>query len=100
MVRHVVMWTLKEHALGKDKKANAQTMKMMLERLNGRVDGLNRLEVGCSILNADPACDVILISEHDDQGGLSAYRNHPEHRACVEFIRQIAASAKVVDFEL
>ena len=100
MVRHIVMWTLKENALGADKAANAQSMKAKLERLNGRIDGLKRLEVSCSVLVADPECDVVLVSEHEDRAGLNAYANHPEHQACVAFIKEVAATRRVVDYEI
>jgi len=100
MIKHIVMWTLKEAAEGVSAKDNAARIKNMLEALNGRIEGLNRLEVSCDIVAADPDCHVILQSEHDDVDGLDAYQKHPEHQACVLFLKKVAASRRAVDYQI
>ncbi|HPJ38988.1 MAG TPA: Dabb family protein, partial [Spirochaetota bacterium] len=46
MVKHIVLWKLKEQAHGKSKKENAETIKSMLENLNGKIPGMISIEVG------------------------------------------------------
>ena len=46
MVRHVVMWKLKDEAEGASKAENAVKMARMLEGLVGKIGGLLKLEVG------------------------------------------------------
>ena len=41
MVRHIVMWNLKEE----NKEQNALEIKQALEALNGQIEGLIKLEV-------------------------------------------------------
>ncbi|MBG0789811.1 MAG: Dabb family protein [Desulfovibrionaceae bacterium] len=98
MVRHIVMWTLKNEAEGASAAENAAEMKKRLEALNGRIDGLRNLEVGTEIVAADPECHVALCSEHDDENALDHYQAHPEHQACVAFVKKVAATRRVLDY--
>ncbi len=98
MIRHIVMWTLKEEAEGAAAAENAAVMKEKLEALNGRIQGLRHLEVSFDIVEAEPECHVVLCSEHDDEDALQFYQIHPEHQACVAFIKKIAATRKVLDY--
>ncbi|WP_285906427.1 Dabb family protein [Pseudodesulfovibrio pelocollis] len=100
MIRHIVMWTLKEEAEGNPAAANAAAMKKMLEGLAGRIEGLRHIEVSHTIVGADPECHVVLCSEHDDVDALNHYQGHPEHQACVAFVRKVAASRSAVDYEV
>ncbi|SNR77879.1 Stress responsive A/B Barrel Domain [Humidesulfovibrio mexicanus] len=99
MIKHIVMWTLKDEAAGADRAANARKMKEMLEALRGVVPSLAALEVGVEVFAASPACDVILYSEFASRADLDAYQVHPEHQKVVAFVKQVAASRSVVDYE-
>ena len=92
------MWTLKEEAEGKTAAENGARMKEILEALAGRIQGLRHIEVSVDIVEADPECHVVLCSEHDDEDALAQYQVHPEHQACVSFVKKVAASRKVVDY--
>ncbi len=81
MVRHIVMWTLKEEAEGASAEQNGAKMKAMLEALRGRIEGLRDLHVSVEIVDADPACHILLCSDHDDVDALNHYQGHPEHQA-------------------
>lgn len=100
MVRHIVMWTLKEEAEGKTATENAAKMKEILEALNGRIDGLQQLDVSFDIVDADPECHIVLCSDHDDAAALDHYQSHPEHQACVAFVKKVAASRKALDYQI
>jgi len=100
MVRHIVMWTLKEEVDGVSAKENAAKMKGMLEALKGRIEGLRDIAVSSDILGDDKCCDILLCSDHDDAAALDHYQGHPEHQACVAFIKGVVNSRKAVDFVL
>ncbi|QJB55040.1 Dabb family protein [Pseudodesulfovibrio sp. zrk46] len=100
MVRHIVWWTLKEEVDGVSAQENAEKMKEMLEALMGRIEGLQHIEVGYKILTDDPKVDVILCSEHDDAEALAHYATHPEHLACVEFVKTVVSSRQAIDYEI
>ncbi|WP_272700582.1 Dabb family protein [Desulfovibrio sp. Fe33] len=98
MVRHIVMWTLKDEAEGHSAAENGAKMKEILEALRGRIEGLRHIEVSVDIVAADPECHVILCSEHDDVDALNHYQGHPEHQACVAFVKKVASGRKAVDY--
>lgn len=100
MVRHIVMWTLKEEAEGAVAKDNAAKMKTMLEALKGQIEGLRHIEVSYDIIAADPECHIVLCSEHDDNDALNFYQNHPEHQACTPFVKKVTSGRKAVDYEV
>ncbi len=98
MVKHIVMWTLKDEAEGATAAENGAKMKEMLEALAGRIDGLKHIEVSVEVVAADPDCHVVLFSEHDDVAALDHYQTHPEHQACVGFVKKVASGRKAVDY--
>jgi len=100
MVKHIVMWTLKDSAAGADKAANARKMKEQLEALTGKIPFLQELSVGIDVFAATPPCDVILYSSFATRADLDAYQIHPEHLKVVEFVKQVVASRSVLDYEL
>lgn len=99
MVKHIVMWKLKEEAHGNDKATNAKLIKEKLENLNGKIDGLLKAEVGIDFLGGGNF-DVVLYSEVSSRKSLDAYQNHPLHQALLPFIREAVSDRKAVDYEL
>lgn len=100
MIKHIVMWTLKDEAAGAGKAENARKMKQSLEALSGLIPSLTKIEVGVDVFAAAPACDVILYSEFATRADLDAYQVHPEHQKVVTFVKEVAASRSVVDYEI
>ena len=87
MIKHVVMWQLKDAAEGNSKSENKKIMREKLEGLLGKIDALKSLEVGENFNPTDAAFDMALITTHESKEGLAAYAAHPEHQA-VEWNRQ------------
>jgi hypothetical protein len=98
MIRHIVLWKLAESAEGAVKQENALKMKVMLERLKGRIPEIKTIEVGINC-NRYETWDVALFSEFDNLADLMVYQNHPEHRMCVEFIKKIRIDRAAMDYE-
>ena len=99
MVKHIVMWKLKEEAHGNSKEKNAQLIKEKLEALNGKIEGLRHLEVGLDFLGGGNF-DVVLYSELEKKETLDVYQNHPLHQALLPFIREAVTDRKAVDYEI
>jgi hypothetical protein len=99
MVKHIVMWKLKDEAHGNDKATNARLIKERLESLSGKIDGLLKIEVGIDFLG-EGNFDVVLYSEVPDRKALDAYQNHPLHQAVLPFIREVIVDRKAVDYEV
>lgn len=98
MLKHVVMWKLKETAEGKTKAENAQFMKEHLEALWGVVPELKSVEVGINVKESDMAYDAVLIAEFENEAALAAYKIHPEHVKISSYCKKIRESRVAVDF--
>jgi hypothetical protein len=100
MIKHIVMFTLKDEALGKAKDENLAAMKAMLEELPAKIPGVVDLEVATTgIFESVPATDIILYTAFRTREDLHAYAIHPEHLKVVAFIKTVAAERRVVDYE-
>lgn len=100
MIKHVVMWKLKDNVAGNSRGENAREMKRRLEALAQAIPEIRRLEVGLNIKDSERAADVALYSEFDSPADLAAYIQHPAHQEVVTFVREIAAETRVVNYEV
>ncbi len=100
MIKHIVMWQLKEHAEGSDKAANAQKMKALLDACAGLVPGMGAFEVALAQPGLECTYDVVLYSEFDSVAALDAYQNHPQHVALKPFVAAVRASRQCMDYEV
>ncbi|SMO80976.1 Dabb family protein [Gracilimonas mengyeensis] len=100
MIKHVVMWKLKDISEGKTKEENAETMKKLLEDLPSKIDELQSAEVGINILDRDDdaVCDLVLTVQCETKEDLQAYAKHPDHQKVVQFAKKIVTERRVVDY--
>jgi len=98
LVKHIVIWKLKDSAVGNDKATNAQLVKEKLEALNGKIPGLLKVEVGIDFLRTDSSGDVVLYSELESKEALVAYQEHPLHKEVGIFIREVVSARTSADF--
>ncbi len=99
MVKHIVMWRLKDSANGLDRAGNARAIKERLEALAGRIPGVLRLEVGIDVSRTDASGDLVLYSEFESRAALDAYQEHPLHKAVMPFVLEARSERRVVDYE-
>jgi len=88
MVKHIVMWKLKDFAEGKSKDENIELIKSELENLANLIPQIKFLEVGKNIL-PDAQYDAVLYSEFASPEDLDIYQNHPEHKKIAGYIAKI-----------
>ncbi len=100
MIKHIVMWRLKESADGRDKAANAVLIKRKLESMKGKIPGMLNVEVGVNFDASVDAADVVLYTEFENQAQLAGYQVHPEHVAFKDFIKNVRFERRVVDYEI
>ncbi|HDK7174517.1 Dabb family protein [Clostridium sporogenes] len=100
MIKHIVMWKLKEFAEGKSKLENANIIKTSLEDLQNRIDEVKLIEVGVNINDSKQAYDVVLYSEFKNLEDLNLYQNHPDHLKVGEFINKVKEERIVTDYEV
>ncbi|NJB68588.1 hypothetical protein GGQ74_002261 [Desulfobaculum xiamenense] len=99
MLKHIVLWVLKDEAEGDTAAGNAAKLKERLEALKGRVPGPVELEVGINVDPAGGVSHVALYSVFENAEALQGYAVHPLHLEVVDFIRKVAAERRCVDYE-
>jgi len=100
MIKHIVVWRLKESAHENTKDKNALLIKEKLEALNGKIPGLIRLEVGINFSNTSESSDIVLYSEFTSKKDLENYQAHPEHKAIMPFVAEARSERRMVDYEV
>ena len=100
MIKHIIMWKLRDFAEGHTKAENAHRMKQRIEELGQRVQEIKCFEVGININPSPDAFDIVLYSEFETRDNLETYQNHPAHLEFKEFIGEIRSEKKVVDYEV
>jgi len=80
MVKHVILWKLKDELTQSEKQQVKRNIKDGLEALQGRIPGLRCIRVNIDSLPTSNA-DLMLDSSFDSFEALKAYSVHPEHLA-------------------
>ena len=83
MVKHVILWQLKDELSEAEKQNAKQQIKAGLEGLAGKVPGLVDIKVNINGLSTSNA-DVMLDSTLESFDALKAYAVHPAHVAVAE----------------
>jgi len=100
MIKHIVVWKLKDEAHGNKKEINAGIIKEKLESLNRKIDGLIKLEVGFDFSQTADSFDLVLYSEFKTKKDLADYQIHPLHQEIVPFIREAKSERRLIDYEI
>lgn len=100
MVKHVILWQLKDE-LGADDKAEVSAgIKEGLESLKGKIPGLIDIKVNINGLDSSNA-DVMLDSSFEDAAALKGYATHPEHVAVADSkVRPFTKTRVCMDYEI
>lgn len=99
MVKHVILWKLKESLSPDEKVSVKRNIKENLESLVGKVPGLMEITVQTDPLassNADVMLDCVLENEE----ALTSYQTHPEHvRVADTYVRPYTEVRMCMDYE-
>ena len=99
MVKHVILWTLKEMSEEQKKEVKAG-IKTSLEALKGKIPGLVDIKVNTEGLPSSTA-DLMLDSTFESAEALKGYSVHPEHVAVADTkVRPFTANRACLDFEI
>ncbi|MDX1641313.1 MAG: Dabb family protein [Balneolaceae bacterium] len=101
MIRHIVMWKLKDEAAGSTKKKNAEKLKLILEGLRTNIEEIKAVEVGIQI-NDDgkDAMDVVLTCDFETELDFQMYTRNPHHKKAKNFIESVAKDRYFVDYNV
>ena len=100
MVKHIILWQLKDELSAQEKELVKKEIKAGLEDLQGKVPGLLDIHVQISALdssNADLMLDVTL----EDAAALKGYAVHPDHLAVANSkVRPYTKTRICMDFQI
>lgn len=100
MVKHVILWTLKEELSKEEKETVKQEIKAGLEGLAGQIPGLVDIQVNIRGLASSNA-DLMLDSSFETEEALKGYSVHPAHVAVADGkVRPYTASRVCLDYEI
>ena len=97
MVKHIILWKLKESLTEEEKTAARAEAKRRLEALNGRIDGMISLKVVTDRLPSSNA-DMMLDSEFETVEALAGYQTNPLHVEAATYVRSVGESRLCLDF--
>ena len=101
MIKHIVMWKLREFPSREEKLKTARNLRQKLLDIKKSIKQIMTIEVG---LNTDKASasnyDVILITQFASIEDLQAYKVHPAHQELVEYLQTIRELRVAIDYEV
>ena len=100
MVKHVILWKLKDEYSGEQIKEIKADIKAGLEGLKGVVPGIVEIKVNIDPLESSN-CDLMLDSTFTDADALKGYAVHPAHvDVANNKVRPFTASRVCMDYEV
>jgi hypothetical protein len=98
MIRHIIMFKLKDFGSENIKKQKLDDLKKMIDELGLTIKEIVSIEAGINFSTRDVAYDLVLMSIFKTKEDLILYSAHPEHQKLVEFLKDIKLSSAVVDY--
>jgi len=100
MVKHVILWNLKDEFTDEEKREIKKGIKEGLEALKGQIPGLIDIKVNIDYLPSSNA-EVMLDSTFEDAASLKGYSTHPAHVAVADGkVRPFTKSRVCMDYEV
>lgn len=99
MVKHMIIWTLKEEFSNEEKEVIKAGIKEGLEGLAGIIPGLIEIKVHINGLPSSNG-DLMLESSFESEDALKGYASHPAHVAVAdEKVRPYTMIRSCLDYE-
>lgn len=100
MVKHVILWTLKDEYSGKEVEEIKAGIKEGLEGLMGKIPGLVDIKVNINGLSSSTA-DLMLDSTFTDEQALKGYSKNPLHVEVADTkVRPYTKTRSCLDYEI
>ena len=100
MVKHIILWTLKEMS-DSEKESVKAGIKEGLEGLKGKIPGLVDIKVNTNGRLSSSTADLMLDSTFESAEALKGYSKHPAHVAVADSkVRPYTANRSCLDFEI
>ena len=99
MVKHIIIWTLKDELSESEKEIVKKNAKEALEALAGNIEGLIDIKLVCDLLPSSNG-EMMLDSTLESVEALGHYQKHPLHVAAADnFVRPYTKTRLCIDYE-
>ncbi len=78
MVKHVIIWKLKDEYTPEQKENIKKDIKKSLEALNGKIPGMTEIKIHIEPLKSSSG-ELLLDSTFESEEALKGYAVHPDH---------------------
>ena len=99
MIRHMVMFKLREFSTPEEKIKGAETVRAALLALKSKIPEIREFEVGINFTIDDAAYDLVINSSFSSKEDLKAYQVHPDHQAFILFNKNYSVKKVILDYE-
>lgn len=98
MVKHIVLFKLKDTCSKEEKLEVMNRFKAAIEALPAKIDVIRKVFVGLNINEAEQ-WDICLESEFDTLDDVKFYAAHPDHVAAAALLKEVKQDRACVDYE-
>ena len=98
MVKHIVLFKLKDEVPETDKLVVMNKFKEAIEALPAKISVIRKIEVGLN-MNPGESWHIALYSEFDNLDDVKFYATHPDHVAAGKILAETKESRACVDYE-
>ena len=99
MVKHIVLFKLKDEVPETDKLVVMNKFKEAIEALPAKISVIRKIEVGLNMTPGE-SWHIALYSEFDNLDDVKFYATHPDHVAAGKIIAEAKESRSCVDYEI
>ncbi len=93
MVKHIVMYKLKDFSL-----ENAQALRDKFMSMKGKIQVLKEIDAGVDVLKSARSFDVVLTCVFDSLEDMEIYKNHAVHIPVMEYVKSVVEVSHSVDY--
>jgi len=100
MIRHIVMFKLKDFKGESEKNNAAHEVIKRLDELPLKIDVIRKYEAGFDIRKLAWSYDIVLIMDFDTMEDIETYTIHPVHQEFIAFNKDYSIEKVCIDYEM
>ena len=100
MVRHIVVWRLKDFAALTPESQPWAALQKSAAAMRAGVPGVLKLDVGLDQSRTPESADLILFSEFESWAALEGYQVHPLHEDFKKVLGPLRNERRMIDYEI
>lgn len=99
MIRHIVMWNIKDEITGAEKELACKKMAEGFLPLKTLVPNVIDLKVEINNIESSNR-DFMLLVDFPDEAALKAYQVHPEHVKAAGYVKEVTKDRVCFDYKV